>query len=314
MIFQFPHPTLYLRSIRTLAHKSIFAVWISLISNILLTALKIITGFVFNSKVLVADGIHNAGDVVATVAALTSAMVSRKPADEDHPYGHGKAEAIASGFVALILIVAALLMVYKSIESFWEPPAAASWVALAAALVSLIWKQALYMYCIRVGRAENSRSLIATAYDHIADVYASAAAVIGIGIALAGDYFHIPFTEYGDSAAGIIVSYLVIRLGFKMGREAIDILMDKNITPEKLTELSSIIYSVPNVKRVDSIRARELGNAIIVDVKVSVPNQLTVKQGHDVSREVKKTIMRRMKHVGDVMVHLNPWYADGEEE
>ncbi|MEC0238985.1 cation diffusion facilitator family transporter [Paenibacillus dokdonensis] len=296
------------------ANKSIFAVWVSLISNVLLTILKIVTGLIFNSKVLVADGIHNAGDVVATIAALTSALVSRKPADEDHPYGHGKAEAIASGIVAIILIMAALLMVYKSVESFFEPPAAASWISLVAALISLIWKQALYMYCIRIGRAENSRSLIATAYDHIADVYASAAAFVGIGISLIGDHFHLAYTEYGDSAAGIIVSYLVIRLGFKMGREAIDILMDKNITNEQLAELSSIIYSVPNVKRVDSIRARELGNAIIVDVKVSVPNQLTVKEGHDVSREVKKTIMQRMKLVGDVMVHLNPWYEDGEQE
>ncbi|MDR0268468.1 cation diffusion facilitator family transporter [Paenibacillus sp.] len=297
-----------------MASKSIFAVWISLISNILLTALKIIIGLLFNSKVLVADGIHNAGDVVATIAALTSALVSRKPADEDHPYGHGKAEAIASGLVAIILIVVALLMVYKSIESFFEPPVRASWIALIAALVSLVWKQALYMYCIRIGRAENSRSLIATAYDHVADVYASAAAVVGIGIALIGDHYHIAYTEYGDSAAGIIVSYLVIRLGIHMGWESVDILMDKNITNEQLTELNSIIYSVPNVKRVDSIRARELGNAIIVDVKVSVPNKLTVKEGHDVSREVKKTIMQRMKQVGDVMVHLNPWFADGEEE
>ncbi|WP_425281309.1 cation diffusion facilitator family transporter [Paenibacillus cellulositrophicus] len=297
----------------SVASKSILAVWVSLISNVLLTLLKVIVGLLFGSKVLVADGIHNAGDVVATIAALTSAMVSRKPADEDHPYGHGKAEAIASGIVAIILVMAALLMVYKSIESLFVPPAEASWIALAAALVSLIWKQILYMYCIRIGKAENSRSLIATAYDHIADVYASAAASIGIGISLIGEAYHIPYTEYGDPVAGIIVSYLVIRLGYKMGRESIDILMDKNITNEQLTMLSSIIYSVPNVKRVDSIRARELGNAIIVDVKVSVPNHLTVQEGHDVSREVKKTIMERMKQVADVMVHLNPWYDDGQE-
>lgn len=295
-----------------MASKSIMAVWVSLISNVALTLLKIIIGLLSNSKVLVADGIHNAGDVVATIAALTSAMVSRKPADEDHPYGHGKAEAIASGIVAIILIMAALLMVYKSVESFLIPPSDPSWIALAAAVISLIWKQILYVYCIRIGRAENSRSLIATAYDHVADVYASAAASIGIGVSLIGEVFSIPYTEYGDPVAGIIVSYLVIRLGIKMGRESIDILMDKNITNEQLEELSSIIYSVPNVKRVDSIRARELGNAIIVDVKVSVPNNLTVQEGHDVSREVKNTIMERMNLVADVMVHLNPWYENAQ--
>ncbi|GAB6988800.1 cation diffusion facilitator family transporter [Paenibacillus pini] len=297
-----------------MANKSLFAVWISLISNVLLTVLKIGVGIMFSSNVLVADGIHNAGDVVATIAALTSTIVSKKPADEDHPYGHGKAEAIASGIVAIILIAAALLMVYKAIESFFAPAAEASLIALFAAIISLIWKQVLYIYCIRVGKAENSRSLIATAYDHIADVYASLAASIGIGITLIGEHFDIPYTEYGDGVAGIIVSYLVIRLGLKMGRESIDILMDKNITPEQLEQLNSIILSVPNVKRVDTIRARELGNAIIVDVKVSVPNLLTVQQGHDVSREVKSTIKERMHLVGDVMVHLNPWYDEDEEE
>ncbi|MWV42807.1 cation diffusion facilitator family transporter [Paenibacillus sp. HJL G12] len=290
--------------------KTELAVWISLISNLALTGLKIIVGFIFKSQVLIADGVHNAGDVVATFAALTSTRISKKPADDDHPYGHGKAEVIASDVVAIILALAAVLMVVKSIEALFQPAAEASIIALVAALISLIWKQWLYVYCMRIGRHENSKSLIATAYDHIADVYASIAAVAGIGVALIGDYFDIPLTKYGDPLAGIIVSYFVGRLAYKMARESVDILMEKNISEAELDQLKEIVAAVPDVKRIDRIRARELGNYIMVDVRVSIPNELTVQQGHDVSKEIKNSIIGRIDFVQEVLVHINPWYPE----
>lgn len=291
-------------------NKTDLAVLISLISNLVLTGLKIVVGLLFKSQVLIADGIHNAGDVVASFAALTSTRISKKPADEDHPYGHGKAEVIASAVVAIILALAALLMVYKSIEALLQPAAEASVIALIAALISLIWKQWLYVYCMRIGRAENSKSLIATAYDHIADVYASIAAVLGIGIALIGDHYDIPFTQYGDPVAGIIVSYFVGRLAYKMGRESVDILMEKNISEAELEHLKQIVAAVPSVKRIDKIRARDLGNYIIVDIRVSIPNELTVQQGHDVSKDIKNSIKSQIGLVEEVLVHINPWYQD----
>lgn len=292
--------------------KTELAVLISLISNLVLTGLKIVVGLLFRSQVLIADGIHNAGDVVASFAALTSTRISKKPADEDHPYGHGKAEVIASAVVAIILALAALFMVYKSIEALFQPAAEASVIALVAALISLIWKQWLYVYCMRIGRAENSKSLIATAYDHVADVYASVAAVFGIGISLVGDRYDIPFTQYGDPIAGIIVSYFVGRLAYKMARESVDILMEKNISEAELEQLKEIVGTVPNVKRIDKIRARELGNYIIVDVRVSIPNELTVQQGHDVSKEIKNSIKGQIGLVEEVLVHINPWYQEDE--
>lgn len=285
---------------------------ISLISNLVLTGLKIVVGLLFKSQVLIADGIHNAGDVVASFAALTSTRISKKPADEDHPYGHGKAEVIASAVVAIILALAAMFMVYKSIEALFQPAAEASVIAFAAALISLIWKQWLYVHCMRIGRAENSKSLIATAYDHVADVYASVAAAFGIGIALVGDHYNIPFTQYGDPIAGIIVSYFVGRLAYKMARESVDILMEKNISEAELEQLKEIVGTVPNVKRIDKIRARELGNYIIVDVRVSIPNELTVQQGHDVSKEIKNSIKGQIGLVEEVLVHINPWYQEDE--
>ncbi|QDX95447.1 cation transporter [Brevibacillus laterosporus] len=286
----------------------LLALWISLISNVVLTVIKVVVGYLFNSQVLIADGIHNAGDVIATFAALSSSMVSKKPADDDHPYGHGKAEVIASAIVAIILALAALLMVYKSVEALLEPATEASVIALIAAFISLIWKQVLYVYCIRLGKVQKSKSLIATAKDHLADVYASIAAVVGIGTTLIGEHYHMPFAQYGDPISGIIVSYFVLKLAYEMGKESIGILMEKNVPLDQLNQLENIVRSISQVKRIDRIRAREHGHYIIVDIRVSVSNDLTIKEGHDISRLIKNTIKSEIQDVEEVLVHLNPWY------
>lgn len=157
-------------------HKqSTFAIWLSFISNIVLTAIKLIVGLVFNSPVLVADGVHNAGDVVATGAALSSMRISKQPPDQDHPYGHGKAEVVGAGIVAIILGLAAVYMAYHSVMVLFDPPQETTVIALIAAAFSLIVKQLLYRYTMSIGKRLKSNGLIATAYDHLADVYASIA-------------------------------------------------------------------------------------------------------------------------------------------
>ncbi|GFN33305.1 cation diffusion facilitator family transporter [Paenibacillus xylaniclasticus] len=289
-------------------NSSIAAVWISLFSNIFLTAIKVIVGVLFKSQVLLADGIHNAGDVIATGAALSSMKISKQPADEDHPYGHGKAEVLGSGIVAFILALASIYMGYHAVLAFWEEPAKASWIALAAAIVSLIWKLVLYLYTMRLGRQSNSKALIATAYDHLADVYASIAAVVGIGLSMIGEAYDLSLLLYGDPAAGIIVSFLVLKLAYEMARESMDILMEKTISEQKLSEYEALIYTVSAVKRIDRLRAREHGHYILVDVRVSIPAEMTIQQGHDVTREIKKAIMDKHDDVGEVLIHLNPWY------
>ncbi|TXK76941.1 cation diffusion facilitator family transporter [Paenibacillus sp. N3.4] len=291
---------------------SFWAIWISLISNIILTIMKIIIGLLFHSEVLLADGVHNAGDIIATVAALSAMQISKLPADEDHPYGHGKAEVLGSGFVAFILGLAALYIAYHSVTAFFKDPMVPSVIALTAAIVSLVWKYALYVYTLRIGQRSNSKSLIATAKDHLADVYASMAAVVGIGLAFVGKYGEIYWLSYGDAAAGIIVSYLVLKLAIEMGKESFDILMEKTVDQQKLRQYSSLIQAIPQVKRIDRIRAREHGHYILVDARVSIPGELTVQQGHDISREIKQSIMDQHKDVDEVLIHLNPWYKESQ--
>lgn len=290
---------------------SILAAWISVISNIFLTGIKIIIGILFRSQVLVADGIHNAADVVASIASLGSMKISNQPADNDHPYGHGKAEVISSGVVAIILAFAALFMAYESIKSLFHPATEPHMIAFIAAIVSLIWKQILYVYTVRVGRQANSKGLLATAYDHLADVYASIAAVVGIGIALLNRVYPIPYAAYGDPLAGIVVSVFVLKLAIDMGKESVDILMEGSLPTEKHKRYEELIQTHPYVKRIDRLRAREHGHYVLIDARISVPAHLSIQQGHDICREIKMMIMSQEPEVQEVLIHLNPWY-EGE--
>ncbi|MNM06838.1 putative cation efflux system protein [compost metagenome] len=290
------------------------AIWISLISNMFLTGIKIAVGALAGSQVLVADGVHNAGDVIATIAALASTKVANRPKDESHMYGHGKAEVIGSAIVAVIMIIAAFFIAYHAVLSISHPASKPSLIALIAAAVSLIWKQWLYVYCNRLGRSIKSKSLMATAHDHLADVYASIAAVAGIGLALIGSWLDIAVLSYGDPVAGIIVSYFVIRLAYHMGKDAIDILMEKSVSVEQIRDYEALILTVPEVKRIDRLRAREFGQYIMLDVRVGIPAQLTIQEGHDIIRKIKAAIMHENADVEEVLVHLNPWYENEQPE
>lgn len=289
---------------------SMLAIWISLASNVVLTAIKIIVGLLFNSQVLIADGIHNAGDVIATATAYSSMRVSSKPADVDHPYGHGKAEVLGAFIVAIILAGAAVYIGYHSIHALFEPAGEAHVIAFVAAVISLIWKQILYVYTMRIGKNMNSKGLIATAYDHLADVYASIAASVGIGLALLGDHFGYGFLAYGDPVAGIIVSILVLKLAYEMGQDSFGILMERSVSTTQIDEYAALIRSVPEIKRIDRLRAREHGHYILIDARLGVSGTLTIQEGHDIIRGIKQKIKSAHNDVDEVLVHLNPWYKE----
>ena len=174
----------------------------------------------------------------------------------------------------------------------------------------MVWKYVLYVYTMRIGSRTNSKGLIATAKDHLADVYASLAAVIGIGLAFVGKTYNIHWLSYGDAAAGIIVSLLVLKLAVEMGKESFDVLMEKTVDQQKLHQYTQLIQAVPQVKRIDRIRAREHGHYILVDARVAIPGELTIQQGHDISRAIKKSIMEQHGDVDEVLIHLNPWYKE----
>jgi len=284
------------------------AAWISLISNFILTVVKVVVGSLFSSTALIADGVHNGGDFIASIATISSMKLANQPADKEHPYGHGKAEDIATGIVSLILAFAGIYLIYESMVALFHPASEASLWALSAALISLLWKLGLYLYTIRVGKRLDSKSLIATAYDHLADVWASLAAVIGIGFAKIGDVFDLSYAVYGDPVAGIIVSLLILKVAYEMGIQAINVLMESSVSEEKQKFYQDLILSFPEVKRIDLLRAREHGNYILIDIRIGVRGDMTIQEGHDITRKIRDAIKKEDPKVEEVLIHLNPWY------
>ncbi|WP_409304465.1 cation diffusion facilitator family transporter [Peribacillus sp. SCS-155] len=284
--------------------------WISVICNILLTIGKVVIGLYGNSDAVFADGIHSAADVFASIIVLLVIKISNKPADEEHPYGHGKAEVIVSGMVGIILFLVSVYVIYEAIQGFFHPITTPSMLAMWVAIISYAAKEYLYRYSLRKAREQNSKAIEAIAYDHKADIVASIAAAAGVLLSIIGDKLNIHILLYGDKVASIIVAYLIFNIARKMLKEAFDILLERNIELELLEEYKQVVMAFPSVKRIDRIRAREHGHYVLVDLRISIDHSKTIKEGHDLSREIKKRLMEKYQNIEEVLIHLNPYYPE----
>ncbi|MFC3883129.1 cation diffusion facilitator family transporter [Bacillus songklensis] len=287
--------------------------WISVWSNILLTVGKIFIGWYGKSDAVFADGIHSAADVFASVIVLLVIKIANKPADEDHPYGHGKAEVIVSGIVGILLFLVSIYVVYEALVGFFHPIEAPSIIAMWVALFSYVSKVLLYRYSLIVAKQYKSKAIEAIAYDHKADIVASIAAAIGVILSVIGDKFDILFLLYGDKVASIFVAYLIFKIAKEMLAEAFDILLERNVDPELLQEYVAITSEFKEVRRIDRIRAREHGHYILVDLRISIDHFKTIKEGHDLAREIKQALMNKYDNIKEVFIHLNPYFPENEE-
>jgi cation diffusion facilitator family transporter len=286
------------------------ASWVSIAANIFLTIVKVGVGLWAGSKALFADGIHSAIDILASIAALSAVTIAYRPADDSHPYGHGKAEDLAASLVSLVLFMAGGYIVYSSTQGLFLPPHGLGQTALYIGIISLVIKEALYRYTKRLADSLNSPALMALAQDHRSDIWGSWAAVFGVGGSLLGRVTHVPLLTYADPIAGFCVGLLILRTSYTMGSSAIDALMERNVDPELLSSYIELAKSVSGIERVDRLRARKLGHYILVDVRASVQGEKSIQEGHDIIREVKFTIMNAHPDVKEVLVHLNPFYGE----
>lgn len=290
--------------------KAEFAAWIGIVGNIVLAGVKGFVGWFSGSKALIADAVHSASDVVGSAAVLIGLKAAKKPPDEDHPYGHGKAESVAAIIVAMLLLLVGFEVGLSAAKSIYygveEPGGNYSW-ALWVVILSIVAKEAMFQYKYRLGKKLSSQALIANAWEHRSDVYSSIAALVGIGGALLGVYIDMPILFYLDPIAGLIVSLMVLRMGYKILMESIHSTLDHVLHEEDSGELIEAVQTVQGVLAVDDLRAREHGHYVIVDLKISVNPQITVLEGHDIAKAVKNRLIDRFSHVSDVFVHVNPY-------
>jgi cation diffusion facilitator family transporter len=284
--------------------------WISVISNLILTVGKILIGLIGNSDAVFADGIHSAADVFASAIVVFVIKISNKPADNEHPYGHGKAEVLVSEIIGILLFLVSIFLVFEGISGFFHKIETPSILALWVAIFSYILKVLLYKTSLKVAKQNSSKAIEAIAYDHKADIVASVAASLGVLISIVGERLNLHILLYGDKIASIFVAYLIFKIAKEMLTEAFDILIERNVNAEVLQDYMAIISEFSEVKRIDRIRAREHGHYVLVDIRISIDHKKTIKEGHDLTKSIKLKLMEKNDNIKEVLIHLNPYYSD----
>jgi cation diffusion facilitator family transporter len=256
-----------------------------------------------------ADAVHSGSDVIGSLAVLFGLRAAKQPPDDDHPYGHGKAESISAIIVAVLLFIVGIEIVISSIKAFTqvlEPP---RWITVIAVLLSIVVKEWMFRYKYKLGKRIKSDAIIANAYEHRSDVFSSFAALIGIGAAIIGSKMGVDWLVYADPVAGLFVSLLVIKMAWDIGKEAIHTTLDHVLHEEDIVPMREAVMQVEGVKKIGSLYAREHGHYVIVDIKVSVDPYITVEDGHRIGKHVKEVLMQQ-DNVQNVFVHINPYSPD----
>jgi cation diffusion facilitator family transporter len=276
-------------------------------TNVLLTVLKLWVGVAAASQALIADGINSLADIFVSAVVYLAYKISRRPADEDHPYGHGNAETIA-GLVASVGVMATgAILAYGAVTTLLAGVySAPERMALYAAAAAILIKEALHRYTIRVAEAEHSPGLEASAKDYRSDVLASVAAFTGI----IGARLGFPLL---DPLAGLVIAALIIRMGILVLAENVHILMAGAPTSGIKEEILETVNSFKEVLDVPRIRLQRMGGKYVVNVDIAVDGKISVTEGHRIAESVRDRCMEVHSRVSEVMVHVDPHRPDGEE-
>ena len=271
---------------------------ISIIAYILLSSLKLFIGFVANSEALKADGLNNATDIIASVAVLIGLKVSRIPADKDHPYGHWKAETVASMVASFIMVVVGIQVFYTAILSVFAkstqaPDLISAWAGIFCAIVMFF----VYRYNRDLSRKIKSQGLMAAAKDNLSDAWVSIGTVVGI----IGSQFGLPWL---DPLTALVVGFLICKTAWDIFRDATHYLTD-GYDIEKIQCYKETVQNLYGVKGVKDIKARSYGNNTVVDVVILVNSDLGIRDAHDISTEVED-VLKDDHDVYDVHVHVEP--------
>ncbi|CAM4493406.1 cation diffusion facilitator family transporter [Paenibacillus phoenicis] len=272
--------------------------WVSIAAYLLLSAFKLISGFVFDSSALLADGFNNLTDIVASVAVLIGLKISQKPPDSDHAYGHFRAETIAALVASFIMAMVGIQVIFGAVWSLIEgvhnePDILSAAVAIVCALAM----GGVYVYNRRLAKQINNQALMAAAKDNLSDALVSAGAAVGI----IGAQFGLPWL---DVVAAIAVGLLICKTAWDIFRQSTHNLTD-GFDERELGDLRSTIARTQGVEGIKDLKARVHGNHVLVDVVIEVDPQLTVIESHEISDRVEER-MRRKQNVMHVHVHVEP--------
>lgn len=270
--------------------------------NALLAGIKIAAGVVGNSYVLIADGIESTADIFSSFVVWGGLRVSAIPADDNHPFGHGKAEPIASVFVSVLLLAAAVLIAVQSLHEIATPHRTPAWFTLPILLIVIAVKESLFRFAFRTGRSLESTALKSDAWHHRSDALTSAAAFVGISIALVGG----PGYQSADDWAALLACGVIAWNGLRLLRGALDEVMDASVSPQVIADVRELAAGVEDVVAVEKCRIRKVGLHLALDIHIVVDGNLSVRRGHEIAHQVKDRLLASQHRINDVTVHTEP--------
>jgi len=277
---------------------------LSLIANILLAFLKTIVGIFAKSSALLADGINSTSDVVYNTAVAFFIRAARKPADEDHPYGHSQFESIGALVIAAFIITAAFTIFWNSVQTLFDylqgnEVAEINAIALYVALFTMLLKGTLFLYTRTMGKKTNNPTVIALALDHRNDIFSAGAVVAGTLIANLG-------YVWADPLAGAIVAVFFLMSGIEILRDSTDILMDTVPGQSLDKEVRSLLQDVPGLEGIEQIQAHRFGQYLVINLTIFVCGDVSVRDGHEVAEEVERKLRTGIDYLKAVHVHYHP--------
>ncbi len=276
--------------------------WVGMAINVVLVAAKLAAGIVSRSQALVADGVHSVSDLFSDFVVLVGLRLGRKEEDEDHPFGHARIETISSMLVGALLLVVGAGIAFNALTSIYEHRRASpGLLAIIVAAFSIISKEAMYWYTVRVGRRIKSLALIGNAWHHRSDALSSVAVLIGVTAAYINPEWHL-----ADAYAALIVTLFIFKVGWSLAWGALKQVVDTAPDREILDQLVETASAVDGVWEVHDVRARYSGSQIFVEMHIVVDPELTVREGHHIADKVRFHLVNKISDVTRVIIHVDP--------
>ena len=285
------------------------------IINILLLAFKFAAGILGHSAAMIADAIHSLTDFVTDAIVLVFVRLGSKPTDRDHDYGHGKYETLASAIIGVSLLVVGMMICYSGVTKTYhamcgEPLQQPGFIALEAAVASVVLKEWAYRFTVRVGRRCHSEAVVANAWHHRSDALSSVGTTVGIGGAIIlGEKWAVL-----DPLTAIVVSFFIMKAAWSVLSKAVDELTDGSLPKETEDEIESIVSEDNEVSVVHNLCTRRIGNRIAIEMHVRMPGETSLYVAHRHATEIEKRLKQRFGADTHISIHLEPVKVNGHYE
>lgn len=285
------------------------------IINILLLAFKFTAGILGHSAAMIADAIHSLTDFVTDAIVLIFVRLGSKPTDHDHDYGHGKYETLASAIIGVSLLVVGMMICYSGVTKTYhamcgEPLQQPGFIALAAAVASVVLKEWAYRFTVRVGRRCHSEAVVANAWHHRSDALSSVGTTVGIGGAIIlGEKWAVL-----DPLTAIVVSFFIMKAAWSVLSKAVDELTDGSLPKETEDEIESIVNEDKDVSVVHNLCTRRIGNRVAIEMHVRMPGETSLYVAHHHATEIEQRLKQRFGADTHISIHLEPVKVNGHYE